>query len=600
MKRKLLSAACIAVLATTCFPANRFFANSAFAEAALQFLSNPAGGAGLPETIPYIGADPVLPGTSTQTIDPSGTAISLTEGNLIESQSVGGINDSTCSSCRSSQAACNNTHGISFTVTYNSRDADGSRARLDTVMGYGWTHSFNSFLFSQGGSMFRFGGDGRVTKYKVNADNSFTADTGYFETLVRKTPHTFVITQKDKTKSTFNLVGGAPFGMGGPVYRLSQIRDRNNDTVTLTYSGGNLVSVRDTYGRAMTLTYDADQNLAAVTDPLGRSTSFTYDATGTQLTTITDPLGKTIRYTYNSLDQLTKKVDKDGRIFSYSYTNNKPTGSTDGVGAPNFSQSNPSNWAIDPAALAADQLLVYLPSTTSKADGRGNLWRYEYDSRGYVTKITAPDGATTRYSYDGATRMVESVTDANNHTTRHGYDSQGNRTQIILAAPFNYVTSFTYEPVFNMMTSMTDPKGRVTSFLYDARGNRTTETDPLLQTRQWTYDTHGNVITETDKRGTITTYTYDAGGNRDTMIAPPPFGYINRMTYDSVGNLKTRTDPNGHTTKFDYDGLNRLLTEIDPAGNVTRSRYDGQGDRIQMTDRNDHSTLIRVRSAPGG
>jgi RHS repeat-associated protein len=638
--RKLLSAACIAVLTTICLPAEKLFAQSAVGEPlqlalnygettearspsrrgvvepvrlrpnqlmpfALQFLSNTAEDAALLEAIRYVGADPPAPSISTQTVDPSGTAISLTEGNLIESQGIGGIN---CSTCRASQAASNNTHGISFAVTYNSRDADGSRTRLDTVMGYGWTHSFNIFLFSQLGSIFRFDGDGRVTKFRLNPDNTFAADTGYFETLVRKTRETFVITQKDRTRFTFASVPGTPFGVGGPVYRLTQVRDRNNDTVTLTYSGGNLTSITDTYGRALTFTYNARQNIAAVTDPLGRSTAFTYDSTGTKLTTITDPLGKTTRYTYNSLDQLTTKIDKDGRLFSYSYTNNKPTGSTDSLGASNFSQSNPNNWAIDPAALAADQLLVYRPSTTTKTDGRGNPWRYDYDSHGYVTQMTAPDGAMTRYTYDAGTRMVESITDANSHTTRYTYDSQGNRTKLTLAAPFNYVTSFTYEPVFNMMTSMTDPKGRVTSFAYDGHGNRVMETDPLLQTRPWTYDNHGNVLTETDKRGNTTTYHYDAGGNRDMMTAPPPLGYITRMTYDVVGNLKTRTDSNNHTTMFDYDGLNRLTTETDPAGNTTQTVYDGQGNRMQMIDRNDHSTsfqydhrqrLIRTTDALG-
>ena len=597
--RKLLSAACIAVLATTCFPAEQRPAQAAIAgpvslrskqlmPVALQFLSNPAGGSALPDGVAYIGADPPARG-STQIVDSSGTAISLTEGNLSVSQGIGGTGDSACP-CSARQECSPNTHGLNFFLTYNSRDADNSRAQLNTVMGYGWTHSFNIFLFSQAGSLFRFDGDGRVTKYKLNPNKTLAGDTGYFENLVQKTRSICVITNKCGIKSTFESVPGISFRVSGPVYRLTQIRDRNNDTITLAYSGGNLSSVRDTYGRMMTFTYDTHQNVASVTDPLGRTTTFGYDPTGTKLTTITDPLFKTTTFAYNSLYQLTSKTDKDGRISSYSYTNNKPTGSTDSLGGSNFSLSNPNNWATDPAALAADQRLVYLPSTTTKTDGRGNSWRYEYDSRGYVTRMTAPDGATTGYTYDAATRMVESVTDANDHTTLFRYDSQGNRTRIQLAAPFNYVTTFTYEPVFNMMTSMTDPKGRVTAFAYDGRGNRILETDPLLQRRRWSYDAHGNVLTETDKRGNTMTYHYDADGNRDMITAPPPLGYITTMTYDGVGNLKIRTDPNNHIRMFDYDSLNRLITEIDPAGNPTQTDYDGQGNRTATTDRNQHTT----------
>jgi RHS repeat-associated protein len=603
--KQLLSSACFAVLAAICLPADRLFAQlpGGTASEALQLVFNftdnsktrGSSARSLVELdVPqgYIGADPVDPSISTQIVDSSGTAISLTEGNLIETQNVGGTSDSTCSTCRPGQAACPDTHGISLTLTYNSRDADGSRAQLDTVMGFGWTHSFNIFLLPQNGSMFRFGGDGRVTKYKLNPDGSFTADAGYFETLIRQSRDTFVLTKKDRTQFTFALIPGTPFLFGGPIYRLTRIQDRNNSAMTLTYSGGNLTTVSDTYGRTMLFTYDAHRNIASLTDPLGRHTTLTYDASGRKLLTMTDPASKTIEYTYNSLYQLIGKAEQDSRLFSYWYTNGKPTASSDSFNGLNFSLSNPNNWAIDNTALATNQLLIYLPSTTTTADGRGNLWRCEYDSRAYATTMTAPDGAITGYTYNAVTRMVSTIRDPNNHITTYAHDSQGNVTRITLTAPFNYVTTFTYEPVFNMMTSMTDPKGRVTSYSYDGHGNRVMETDPLLQTRQWTYDTQGNVLSETSKRGNTITYHYDADGNRDSMTAPPPLGYNTRMTHDSVGNLKTRIDPNNHTTAFDYDDRNRLITEIDPAGKATRTYYDGQSNRTATSDRNEHNTFF--------
>jgi hypothetical protein len=118
---------------------------------------------------------------------------------------------------------------LSLTFTYNSYNADSSRATLDTVAGYGWTHSYNLFLFGQLGSMFRYDGDGRVTRYALGAGGTFTAATGYFETLTQSGT-TFTLTQKDQTKYTFMPVSGTPFLVGGPVYRVTQIVDRNGNT----------------------------------------------------------------------------------------------------------------------------------------------------------------------------------------------------------------------------------------------------------------------------------------------------------------------------------------------------------------------------------
>jgi YD repeat-containing protein len=346
-------------------------------------------------------------------------------------------------------------------MTYNSRDADGSRAQLDTGMGYGWTHSYNIFLFSQLSAMFRYDGDGRVTKYTIDPaagspgptlapfPSVYKSDTGYFERLVKNADGTFTLTQKDQTKWTFALIPNTPFFVGGPVYRLTKIEDRNKDTVMLSYTAGDLTSIKDTYGRTLRLVYNTQHKLISVIDPLNRTTTLTYDSTGRRLTAITDALGKRTQYTYNFLYQLTRKVDRDGRVFSYSYAGTNPISSKDGSETRNFSQSNPNNWAIDANALAMTQCLVYTPSTTTKTDGRGNLWKYQYDSRGYVTAMIAPDNATWRYTYDPATLKVSTVTDANAHTTRYEYDSQGNRTRTTDAR--SNVTTYTYEPVFNMI-----------------------------------------------------------------------------------------------------------------------------------------------------
>jgi YD repeat-containing protein len=309
---------------------------------------------------------------------------------------------------------------IDFSLVYNSYNADGSRAQIDSGLGYGWTHSYNTFLFNLLGNMFRMDGTGRITKYQYQHGGTFVAAAGYFETLTNNLDGTFTILTKDGTRFLFAQVPNTPFLFFGPVYRLISTTDRNHNVTTVSYdSAGNLSQVQDTYGRKMIFTYDSHHHLAGSTDPLGRTTTYHYDSTGTRLIAITDPQGKTTQYVYNPLSQLTRTIDKDGRVFTYSYAQMEPTGIRDGAGALIFSFSNALNWATDPTSLAQYQLRVYVPSTTSKTDGKGNVWQYSYDLHGYVTKMVAPDGATTSYTYDPTTLQLASMTDADGHTSTY-------------------------------------------------------------------------------------------------------------------------------------------------------------------------------------
>ena len=501
------------------------------------------------------------------------SGVSLTEGNAMESYPVTSLKSGTGPT-------------LTLNLIYNSYNADGSRAAIDSGLGYGWTSSYNDFLFNQRGDMFRMGPDGRITRFALVGNGVYKTSTGYFETLVQNLDSSFTLTTKFQTVYHYISVPGTFFQVAGPVYRLDTMTDRIGNVTTMGYSGGNLTSSTDTYGRTITYSYNTQHHLAGVTDPLGRTTTFTYDATNRQLTAITDPNGKTTTYTYNTLYQITSKTDGDGRTFTYGYQHNLPATDRDATGATIYSLSNSSTWATDATQLAMNLMRMYTPSTTTQVDGRGHSWTYAYDTHGYPTSIVAPDGSTTTYAYDPTTLRLSSSTDADGHTTSFTYDSQGN--ELTVTDALGHTTTYTYEPVFNQVTSMTDPNGRTTTYTYDGHGNRVGETDPLGGTQNWTYDSHGNVLSDTDQRGNTTTSAYDAVG--DLIQAVDPLGDVWTYTYDAIGNRLSMTDPSGDVTQYQYDGLNRLVGTIDALGGTITTAYDDVGNTLRTTDQNSHTT----------
>src|SRR5439155_13691968 len=76
----------------------------------------------------------------------------------------------------------------------------------------------------------------------------------------------------------------------------------------------------------------------------------------------------------------------------------------------------------------------------------------------------------------------------------------------------------------------------------------------------------------------ITKYEYGDATNPGLptkVIAPrgnvnpnPDYTYATVMTYDSQGNLATRTDPDSAKTTYAYDAVGRLTSSVDPDGNV--------------------------------
>jgi RHS repeat-associated protein len=157
-----------------------------------------------------------------------------------------------------------------------------------------------------------------------------------------------------------------------------------------------------------------------------------------------------------------------------------------------------------------------------------------YDALGRPVTVTAPDGTSTSYAYDG---LETEVTDANGNITT------------------------TETNILGWTLSVT-PK--------DADGN------PFGPNVVYAYDELGNLLTAT-RGGAVVSMTYDNAGRKLTMDDPDmgDWSYV----YDALGNLTQQTDARGCTTNLTYDLLNRLkqktYSDCPTASGVTYY-YDGQ------------------------
>jgi YD repeat-containing protein len=190
--------------------------------------------------------------------------------------------------------------------TYHSRiGRTGSSAN-------GWTFSYDIHLQPLGGDILVHDGTGRADTFKLNTNGTYTCPELFREGTLSN--NVFRITFADTGYWEFNALDGTA-GAG----TLSRIVDRNNNTLSLYYTKGQLTQIVDDLGRTNTIGYGSDGRLATVTDFSGRTITYTYysgkagePGSAGDLASVTSPpvvgtpngndfpSGKTTTYTYSS------------------------------------------------------------------------------------------------------------------------------------------------------------------------------------------------------------------------------------------------------------------------------------------------------------
>lgn len=338
---------------------------------------------------------------------------------------------------------------------------------------------------------------------------------------------------------------------------------------------GRVREQRNADGKTGKMTYDAQNRRSTFTDNLGNQTVYVFDRRLRVVEEI-DALGNRITYAYNDRDQLTAKTDKRGHTWRYAYDERgNPIRREDPI-----DEHSAEYYATDVTTWAYNDRNQPTRMTT----GRGEVTRYEYDDRGNLTKVIAPNGATTTSVFNSKGQMIR-LTDAEGRVTRYGYDERGNRNEIIDAN--GGVTRFTYDNGGRVVAE-TDAENHTTRYEYDGNGNLTKVTDPLENVTRSEYNRNNLVTQVTDRRGAIYRYRYDKELN--LVAETDPLGHEVHYEYDAMHNRTALIDANGNRTSYTYDKLYRIASITEPLGGTTRYTYDENGNVLSVTDALEQTT----------
>ena len=351
------------------------------------------------------------------------------------------------------------------------------------------------------------------------------------------------------------------------IYRFSKLGSSGADVCYLT-------SITDRNGNQLKINYETGENgskrISTVSDG-NRSLRFSYVSGTNLLSSVKDPLGRSVSFTYfdNSLTgkkQLKSFTDAEGNKTLYDYT--------------------------DKSKVSSSKLL------TSITMPKGNVIKNEYDQKLRLSKSMAFEGSVpktqtsveVKASYNGSVSTgshVEVVRDSRSSSYDYRFN-ENNAMRKLTNEELTINAAYNDASHPELPTSMRSNSSNVNPVEYDDRGNMTSITVKAIDgsgslTTKMTYDTMNNLTSVTDPKGYTTTYSYDSKGNLTGVSAPE--SVTSSLSVNSKGLVTTATNPMGVKTNYGYNSYGNLISTTLPALNLsTSAEYDEASRLISVTD----------------
>lgn len=430
---------------------------------------------------------------------------------------------------------------------------------------------------------------------------------------------------------------------------------------------GKLVSITNRQGKSVQLSYGTSNRLEQIQSPAGKLITFAYDSNN-RVNQITNPEGLPVRLAYDGNNNLTRITWPDGKIRQFHYENPSFTHALTGITAENgqryatYAYDSLSRAVLSEHAGGADRIqIAYGPDNASTVtDALGTARTYKYIAVNGIVKVTSASqwcatcgGTEAANTYDSNGRII-TQTDFNGTVTRFNYDTRGLITKQVEAEgkAEGRTTSTEWHPVYRLPMRIAKPY-LITNYTRDAKGNVLTRTEQattdatgasgfaatvsgtprvwtytnnadgqiirvdgprtdVADVTQYTYDADGNLATITDAIGRVTILSYNVHGQLTGIQSPG--GLMTGMVYDNMqrlisttqdtatstygydanGNLATTTRADGNQLFYQYDAANRLTQITDSLGNRIQYTLDGKGNIIQQGTQDPQGTLTQT------
>ena len=321
--------------------------------------------------------------------------------------------------------------------------------------------------------------------------------------------------------------------------------------------------------------------LVAVQNPSGLQQTYQY--TAGQLTRITDPFTHYLAFTYYPSGNIQTVATPSG-TFTYSYD------SHNNLSTVHFADNNPAN--LDDSTLTYVYGNTSFPNAlTGIIDEKGNpyvTWGYDTQGRAVSSQHAGGvDSFSTVYTTDGAGNVSS---------------AQVTEPQAIGQPVLTRTLNFTTINFMTLLTSVSDPctecGDKTAAMTYDSSGYVQRKTDFDGNVTQYVHDSFGNETSRIEASNSVqdartinTTWNYSV--NQPSLITEPEAGRTTAYTYNSVGQVLTKTvtdtvtgtaRPTTYTYNTTGNGIGLLAMVTDPMNHVTSYGYDAQGNLSTITN----------------